>query len=221
MGIFSTFTGFIYNDFMAIPLFLRDSCYDLKTGLKLKGHKDCIYPFGVDPVWHLAKNELMFFNSLKMKVAVILGILQMSLGVCLKALNSIYFKRWLDFLHEFIPQIVLLWVLFGYMDILIILKWLTNYEGKENNAPSVITMMINMGLKKGQVDSGQSLIGSESTHQTISQLLLVTALICAPWMLFAKPYILKKRHQQVSTILCRYAIALSDLLVPEGGKRSQ
>ena len=84
-----------------------------------------------------------------MKLAVILGVLQMSLGVCMKAVNSIYFKRWLDLYHEFIPQIVLLWVLFGYMDVLIILKWLTNYEGKEGKAPSVISMMINMGLKRG------------------------------------------------------------------------
>jgi V-type H+-transporting ATPase subunit a len=122
----------------------------------------------------------------------------MSLGVFLKAVNSIYFKRWLDFIHEFIPQIILLWVLFGYMDILIILKWLTDYEGKENKAPSVITMMISMGLERGHVEPGQSLIGSESTHQTVSQLLLITAMICAPWMLFAKPFIMKKRHQQVS-----------------------
>lgn len=73
----------------------------------------------------------------------------MSLGVCMKALNSIYFKRWLDLVHEFIPQIILLWVLFGYMDILIIKKWLTDFTGKEHNAPSVITLMISMGLKRG------------------------------------------------------------------------
>jgi hypothetical protein len=35
------------------------------------------------------------------------------------------------------------------MDVLIILKWLNNYEGKEGKAPSVISMMINMGLKSG------------------------------------------------------------------------
>lgn len=51
----------------------------------------------------------------------------MSLGVFLKALNSRYFKNDLDFYHEFIPQILLLWSLFGYMDSLIIIKWLTNY----------------------------------------------------------------------------------------------
>jgi V-type H+-transporting ATPase subunit a len=29
MGLFATFAGIIYNDFMAIPLWLWDSCYDL------------------------------------------------------------------------------------------------------------------------------------------------------------------------------------------------
>jgi V-type H+-transporting ATPase subunit a len=74
MGFFSTFAGLIYNDMMAIPLYLFNSCYDEKTGVKSKD-QDCIYPFGIDPVWHLAKNELTFMNSLKMKLAVILGVL--------------------------------------------------------------------------------------------------------------------------------------------------
>jgi V-type H+-transporting ATPase subunit a len=31
LGIFSTFTGFIYNDLMVIPVYLFPSCYDEKT----------------------------------------------------------------------------------------------------------------------------------------------------------------------------------------------
>lgn len=46
------------------------------------------------------------------------------------------------------------------MDILIILKWLTDWTGKENMAPSVITQMINMFLNGGKVN-GEPLIGSE------------------------------------------------------------
>jgi V-type H+-transporting ATPase subunit a len=30
MGIFASFCGLMYNDFMAIPLWLFDSCYELK-----------------------------------------------------------------------------------------------------------------------------------------------------------------------------------------------
>ncbi len=37
-----------------------------------------VYPVGVDPVWHVANNDLLFFNSLKMKTSVILGVTQVS-----------------------------------------------------------------------------------------------------------------------------------------------
>jgi V-type H+-transporting ATPase subunit a len=110
-----------------------------------------VYPFGVDPVWYLSKNELIFMNSMKMKIAIILGVLQMSLGILMKAFNAIYFKRKVDFFHEFVPQIVLLCVLFGYMDVLIIMKWTTDYEGRSHQAPSIISFMINMFLNGGAI----------------------------------------------------------------------
>jgi len=55
----------------------------------------------------------------------------------------------IDFLFEFLPQIIVLLALFGYMDLMIIIKWLTNWEGQESNAPSVITTMIDMFLNMG------------------------------------------------------------------------
>lgn len=36
---------------------------------------DCVYPIGIDPKWYVSHNEVTYFNSLKMKVAVILGVL--------------------------------------------------------------------------------------------------------------------------------------------------
>ena len=92
---------------------------------------DCVYPIGIDPAWYMGTNELAFLNSLKMKLSVILGVLQMSLGICMKAFNAVYFKNKLDFLFEFIPQIILLTVLFGYMDLMIICKWCTDFTGRE------------------------------------------------------------------------------------------
>ena len=80
----------------------------------------------------------------------------------MKGLNSIYFGNRLDFFCEFVPQIILLLVLFGYMDLLIFVKWLTDFTGIENRAPSVISSMINMALNGGKIDEGTDpFIGSE------------------------------------------------------------
>ena len=62
----------------------------------------------------------------------------------------------MDFIFEFIPQIILLLVLFGYMDLLIILKWLRPMDlanpadnDRIHYAPSIITTMIDMFLNAG------------------------------------------------------------------------
>ena len=52
---------------------------------------------------------------MKMKMSVVLGIFQMTLGIVLKALNAKYFNQPLDFYLEFIPMIVFDVSLFGYM----------------------------------------------------------------------------------------------------------
>ncbi len=105
MGFFATYCGLIYNDMMAMPLNLFGSCYETAEGsdtsVILK--EDCVYPFGFDPKWYVSPNELSFFNSFKMKLAVILGVLQMSLGIFMKGLNAIHHKSALDFFFEFLP----------------------------------------------------------------------------------------------------------------------
>eukprot|EP00350_Pseudokeronopsis_sp_OXSARD2_P008828 CAMPEP_0170543304 /NCGR_PEP_ID=MMETSP0211-20121228/2463_1 /TAXON_ID=311385 /ORGANISM="Pseudokeronopsis sp., Strain OXSARD2" /LENGTH=165 /DNA_ID=CAMNT_0010846639 /DNA_START=1839 /DNA_END=2336 /DNA_ORIENTATION=+ len=128
-------------------------------------------------------------------MSVIIGVMQMGTGICMKALNALYFKRYLDFFHEFIPQILLLLLLFGYMDLLIIIKWLTNYSGHEYQAPSIITTMINIPLAGGYI-KGKPFIGSSSTNQALSILFFTICMVCVPWMLFVKPYILRKRMKK-------------------------
>jgi V-type H+-transporting ATPase subunit a len=151
MGFFATFCGFIYNDMMSLPLNLFGSCYtnDPKHPGEVILEEDCVYPFGVDPKWYVSSKELTFMNSLKMKLAVLYGVSQMTLGVCMKGFNNIYYKQGIDFVFEFIPQLIFLVALFGFMDLMIVMKWLTDYTGKEHLAPSVISQMINMFLNGG------------------------------------------------------------------------
>lgn len=145
---------------------------------------------GVDYYWYQGKNELTYMNSLKMKLSVIMGIAQMSLGIFLKASNAIFFKEKLDFYFEFIPQIILLWSIFGYMVILIIVKWLTVYPDT-STAPAIIAYMIEMFLNFGSI-SGDALIHSHGLNEALHIFLLLTAFLCVPTMLLVKPYIIYK-----------------------------
>lgn len=112
-------------------------------------------------------------NSVKMKLSVILGVSHMTLGIILKGVNSRYFYNSVDFFFEFIPQLILLTVTFGYMNLLIIIKWCTNYPDT-SIAPSIISIMIDMMLGYGSVNE-TPLIGDRATHETVNRLIIVLA----------------------------------------------
>jgi len=52
---------------------------------------DCVYPIGFDPKWYMGKNGLTYMNSMKMKLSVILGVSQMTIGIFMKGFNYLYF----------------------------------------------------------------------------------------------------------------------------------
>jgi V-type H+-transporting ATPase subunit a len=103
MGFFALYCGFIYNDFAGFNMNFFSSCFaphyppppDDKDASPSPIHPspDCVYPFGVDPVWGRAENELVFVNSLKMKLSVIIAIIHMTFGIFIKAANTIYFRK--------------------------------------------------------------------------------------------------------------------------------
>ena len=143
MGFFAVYAGFIYNDMFSLGLNLFQSrykfegqdYYEVENGAIAEstseyGSAESVYPFGLDPIWHVSQNELLFFNSFKMKLSVILGIIQMFGGTCLKGVNAIYFGETYNFLFEFIPMICFALSLFVYMVILIIMKWSINWESR-------------------------------------------------------------------------------------------
>ena len=86
-----------------------------------------------------------------MKISVIIGVLHMTLGVILKAINDIYFKNYKELLFVFSSQITFLLLFFGYMDFLIIYKWLIPWSIERDTqlAPSIVGQMIAIPLSMG------------------------------------------------------------------------
>lgn len=80
MGLFAIYTGFIYNDIFSKSLTLAASGWDWphEQGSIAAVANGKIYPFGIDPGWHGSDNNLIFTNSLKMKMSVILGVIHVS-----------------------------------------------------------------------------------------------------------------------------------------------
>jgi V-type H+-transporting ATPase subunit a len=143
MGFFAVYAGFIYNDCFSLGLNIFGSRYvfdgqeegaveegAVASMLGEYGSSKSVYPFGLDPVWHVSQNELLFFNSFKMKLSVIFGIIQMFAGTCLKGANAIYFGNKLDFFYEFIPMVLFASSLFVYMVFLIFFKWTINWNSR-------------------------------------------------------------------------------------------
>lgn len=147
MGCCAIYAGMIYNDFFSLGLDLFGTTYiydkpgtELESGAKPVhmidgrpaeyGDSAAVYPFGCDPVWKVSSNELLFFNSMKMKMSVILGIIQMTLGICLRGANYCYEENGfgLSFWTEFVPMITFDIAFFGYMIVLIFVKWSINWD---------------------------------------------------------------------------------------------
>jgi len=147
MGLSSSYCGFIYNDWFAMPLNIYDSCYDMQnrsnyqavnfttgnlynTGDYYYQRKsfECTYPMGFDPAWRLTKDNLSLSNNIKMKLSVIIGIIHMTLGILIKGSNAVHFRRWPDLFLEVCTGLVILLGLFGWMDFLIYGKWFTTLD---------------------------------------------------------------------------------------------
>jgi V-type H+-transporting ATPase subunit a len=192
MGIFAVYAGLMYNDFLSLGVNLFPTRYyissmDKKGSFEMQPTFDVFagdgsgpYPFGLDPAWAGADNELLFVNSMKMKLSVLVGVCQMFLGVLLRFSNAIYFKSITDFTCECIPMMFFLVCFFGYMDWMIIYKWVS----PPTTNPSLINSMISMGL--GQPDKDPLYEGQPAAQ---AWLMTLTG-ISVPWLLLPKPIIL-------------------------------
>ncbi|CAI9105180.1 OLC1v1004044C3 [Oldenlandia corymbosa var. corymbosa] len=194
MSIFSIYCGLLYNEFFSVPFHIfgksaygcRDSsCSNAGTvGLLKVGDT---YPFGVDPSWRGSRTELPFLNSLKMKMSILLGVVQMNLGIILSYFNAVFFGNSLDIKYQFVPQMIFLNSLFGYLSLLIVVKWCTGSQA------DLYHVMIYMFLSPFEDLRDNKLFWGQSVLQVI---LLLCAVVAVPWMLFPKPFILKRLHTE-------------------------
>ncbi|KAM9210157.1 V-type proton ATPase 116 kDa subunit a 1 isoform 3-T4 [Dugong dugon] len=229
MGVFSIYTGLIYNDCFSKSLNIFGSSWSVRpmfisnwTEETLRGNPVLQldpavpgvfggpYPFGIDPVgallfyisnpkfvnsnpeiWNIATNKLTFLNSFKMKMSVILGIFHMMFGVTLSLFNHTYFRKPLNIYFGFIPEIIFMTSLFGYLVILIFYKWTAYDAHTSEKAPSLLIHFINMFLFSYS-DTGNAVL--YSGQKGIQCFLVVVALLCVPWMLLFKPLVLRRQY---------------------------
>ncbi|KAL5283020.1 unc-32.2 family protein [Megaselia abdita] len=216
MGCFSMYTGIIYNDIFSKSLNVFGSHWKVERNsseimsnnyLQLNPAtneyvKDP-YPFGMDPVWQIARsNKIIFQNAYKMKISIIFGVVHMIFGVSMAYQNHKYFNNRIGILYEFVPQIIFLCCLFGYMVLLMFIKW-NKYAAERPNpyssacAPSILITFINMVLfkeaNKPPEGCHSNMFAGQGFFETLFVLIAVAAI---PVMLFAKPWHIMQQRKQ-------------------------
>nr|CAD7401630.1 unnamed protein product [Timema cristinae] len=205
MGLFSIYTGIIYNDVFSKSMNLFGSSwkiiYDYNTTM---GNNDLTlnpsdaayisypYPVGLDPVWQVASNKIIFLNSYKMKLSIIFGVVHMVFGVSLSVLNHLHFKQPVRIFLEFLPQVVFLVLLFAYMVAMMFMKWVlyapTNpIKYSPACAPSVLIMFINMMLFKSTAPPEGCDEFMFEGQSSLQMAFVLIALLCIPVMLLGMP----------------------------------
>ncbi|XP_054289146.1 V-type proton ATPase 116 kDa subunit a 1-like [Macrosteles quadrilineatus] len=209
MGLFSVYTGFIYNDIFGKALNIFGSrwrvVYDKHYIETLKNAdldpKDSYlqtpYPIGMDPVWMMAENKIRFFNAYKMKISIIIGVIHMCFGVSLSVWNYKFFKKSSDIFTMFLPQIIFLVCLFLYLVSLMFIKWIlygpTNpVETGPGCAPSILITFINMVLFKENDTSEPCSPWMYPGQKYFQYFLVLISFLCIPWMMLAKPLLMMK-----------------------------
>ncbi|XP_043654444.1 V-type proton ATPase 116 kDa subunit a1 isoform X9 [Drosophila teissieri] len=229
MGVFSMYTGLIYNDIFSKSLNIFGSHWHLSYNkstvmenkflqLSPKGdYEGAPYPFGMDPIWQVAgANKIIFHNAYKMKISIIFGVIHMIFGVVMSWHNHTYFRNRISLLYEFIPQLIFLLLLFFYMVLLMFIKWIkfaaTNKKPyNEACAPSILITFIDMVLfntPKPHPEKCETYMFFG--QHTIQVLFVLVAVGCIPVMLLAKPLLIMQARKQANEEVQPIAGATSD-----------
>lgn len=212
MGLFSVYTGFIYNECFSRATTIFPSGWSVAAMAEQSGWSDAFlaqhpmltldpnvtgvflgpYPFGIDPVWSLATNHLSFLNSFKMKMSVILGVTHMAFGVLLGVFNHVHFGQGHRLLLETLPELVFLLGLFGYLVFLVLYKWLRVSAAGAASAPSILIHFINMFLFARSATNRPLFPGQE----VVQSVLVLLALVMVPVLLLGTPLYLLRQHRR-------------------------
>ncbi|XP_064472298.1 V-type proton ATPase 116 kDa subunit a 1-like isoform X2 [Ornithodoros turicata] len=204
MGGFSIYTGLIYNDTFSKSFNIFGSSWVVPKKETYNQHEQLDpvenyvgvpYPFGLDPVWQLSANKIPFTNSYKMKVSIVLGVMQMMFGVLLSLWNHRFFRNTVNIFCEFIPQLIFLCAIFGYLVVTIFVKWTINFGHDTYCAPSLLIMLINMFLFT-YTTSPCYQAPFYSGQKGLQSFLVILALVCIPWILLLKPLYLRHKYNK-------------------------
>uniref|UniRef100_A0A7N6C422 V-type proton ATPase subunit a n=1 Tax=Anabas testudineus TaxID=64144 RepID=A0A7N6C422_ANATE len=200
MGLFSIYTGAIYNECFSRGLNTFSSAWRVQPMFEkntwnasvLAGNQYLSmdpaepgvfvspYPFGIDPVWGMASNKLTFLNSYKMKMSVIIGIIHMTFGVSLSFFNYWHFGQISKVFFVLIPELFFMLCLFGYLVFMVVYKWIAYTPAQSKIAPSILIHFIDMFLFTDNPDNLPLYKG----QAVVQKVLVVLALCSVPVLLF-------------------------------------
>ncbi|XP_056105257.1 V-type proton ATPase 116 kDa subunit a 1 [Rhinichthys klamathensis goyatoka] len=194
MGMFSIYTGLIYNDcfsksfnifgssWRVRPMFSPHGPWQNKTlhdnhHLQLNPTVPGVYSgrpyvFGIDPV---SAYKILFVQ---------------------------HYGKFQDILLQFVPQLIFMLSLFGYLIFLVLYKWCITLRSEM--APSILLLFINMMMFDYQPEHKFLYRGQKA----VQIFLVVTAVLMVPVLLLAKPLLIYRTRMKA-----RHQVSIGDVFV--------